>query len=264
MRGINGHRRKQQVELAFAIFLHEGASVFIELMQTEHADSLPRQLGAQALVPATVLFGNKPVHFLRDQIAFFRQGEAVGAGFGIAIFNLLHQAGDADFKEFVEVAGADRKKLEPLEQRVVRILRLFEHTAVELEPGKFTVDVIRRIVQGRTIHDGIEWRKQKGRPPSADTGRYYPPQYKPDPSPRISQESRWKLLKEYEKCRSFGPEVVFSNSTDSAHPRESEIRRISRLWESWRRRKARGNRSQNSAFRIQLRDLLRKQGIGRE
>ena len=50
------------------------------------------------------------------------------------------QPGDADRVELVEVGGADRDEAQPLQQRMARVLRLLQHTRVEVEPGQFAVD----------------------------------------------------------------------------------------------------------------------------
>ena len=55
--------------------------------------------------------------------------------------------GHADFEEFVEIAGADGKKFQPLEKWVAFILGFLEHTTIEREPGRIAVEKILRIVQ---------------------------------------------------------------------------------------------------------------------
>ena len=50
------------------------------------------------------------------------------------------QAGDADHEEFVEVVGRDREEPHPLEQRMGGVFGLFEHPAIEMQPGQLAVD----------------------------------------------------------------------------------------------------------------------------
>ena len=68
-------------------------------------------------------------------------------------------AADADHEELVEVRAEDGEELEPLQQRHGRVLGLFEHAAVELEPAQFAVDVQRRVVEvgrvGRQLHGAL-------------------------------------------------------------------------------------------------------------
>src|SRR5437879_3775251 len=54
---------------------------------------------AQLLIPAAILIIDKIVGFARDQVALFNQSQAIGTGFGIAIFNLLDKAGDSNLKK---------------------------------------------------------------------------------------------------------------------------------------------------------------------
>jgi hypothetical protein len=81
-------------------------------------------------------------------VSFFDEGEAIGSG----VVNLLDHGGNADFEELVEVAGRDGEKLEALEKRVAAVLGLFEHAAVELQPGRVAVEVILRIIERRACH----------------------------------------------------------------------------------------------------------------
>ncbi len=55
------------------------------------------------------------------------------------------EAGDADLEELVEVRRADRQEPKPLEQRIRRVTRLFEHPLVEIQPAQLAVDEPARI-----------------------------------------------------------------------------------------------------------------------
>src|SRR2546425_1912828 len=120
---------------------------------------------AQLLIPAAILIIDKIVGFARDQVALFNQSQAIGTGFGIAIFNLLDKAGDSNLKKFVEIAGSYGKKLQALEQRVVFILGLLQHTTIEGQPRCFAIKVVSRIVERGASHKprtelsdaGAEW-----------------------------------------------------------------------------------------------------------
>ena len=63
--------------------------------------------------------------------------------------DLLLERRDPDHEELVEVGPVDRDELEPLEQRVALVERLFEDAVVELQPRELAVDVQRRIVERR-------------------------------------------------------------------------------------------------------------------
>ena len=51
----------------------------------------------------------------------------------------LADARDPDLEELVEVAGGDRQELDALEERIRGVPGLFEHPAVEVEPGELAI-----------------------------------------------------------------------------------------------------------------------------
>jgi hypothetical protein len=55
--------------------------------------------------------------------------------------DLLLDAADADHEELVEVRVEDRQEPQPLEQRVLRVLGLFEHAGVEREPRQLAIEI---------------------------------------------------------------------------------------------------------------------------
>ena len=128
-------------------------------MQAQNADAMLGKRRPQLVVPAAILVVHKLVGLAGDHIALLHQRQTIGSRFGVAIFNLLHQAGHAHFEELIQVAGRDGKKFQPLEQRVASILRFFEDAAVERQPGGFPVDVVGRIVQCKASHGSAGTRR---------------------------------------------------------------------------------------------------------
>jgi hypothetical protein len=152
VRGIDRDRGQQWVEFPLAISVHKAQRLIIQLVQAEHADSLIRERGTQACVPAVVLVLDKLVGQLGKNVSFGGERESVRSRFVVAVFDLLHHRGDADFEEFVEVAGADGKKFQPFEKRVALIFGFLEHTAIEREPGRVAVEKILRVVERDASH----------------------------------------------------------------------------------------------------------------
>ena len=66
--------------------------------------------------------------------------QAIGTGVTRARFHLAHQPGHPHHEELVQVRTQNRKKLHPLEQRVGRILRLFQYSALESKQAQFSID----------------------------------------------------------------------------------------------------------------------------
>ena len=153
MRRIHRDRRKQKIEFPLAVFLDESPGAGIQFMQAQNANSLVGQRRPQLIVPAAILVIHKLMSFAGNDVPLFDQGQAVWSGFGVSVFNLLHQSGHAHFEKFVQIAGRDGKKFQTLQQRIFLILRLFEDTAVEGQPGGFPVDVVGRVVEREASHD---------------------------------------------------------------------------------------------------------------
>jgi hypothetical protein len=82
-----------------------------------------------------VLPVDEEVHVLGDGGKGLLEGDAVGAKVGVAVFDALQDAGDADLDELVEIAGGDGEELDPLEEGIGFVLGLFEDAAVKAEPG---------------------------------------------------------------------------------------------------------------------------------
>ncbi len=153
MRRVHRHRRQQQVEFLLAILFDESAGAGIQFVQTQNADAMRRRApGAASSFQQLILVVDELVSLAGNHIALLDQGEAVRPGFGVSVFDLLHQSGHAHFEEFIQVAGGDGKKFQALEQRVLLILRFFEDAAIEGQPGGFPVDVIGRIVEREACH----------------------------------------------------------------------------------------------------------------
>src|SRR2546426_1225378 len=100
MRRIDGDWREQQVELSFAVILDKCTCSLVQFMQTKNADTLLRKLWTQFFVPALVLLSHEVVQFLGNQVPLFQEGESVRPGFGVTIFDLLHQSRDPNLEKF--------------------------------------------------------------------------------------------------------------------------------------------------------------------
>src|SRR5438270_5171071 len=99
-------------------------------------------LGPQIFVPAAVLPFYKVVGLGGKQLAFLEQGHAVRSSLGVAVLDLLDQSGHSHFEKFVKVAGGNGEELQTFQQRVGGVIRLFENTLVEGEPGGLAIEVV--------------------------------------------------------------------------------------------------------------------------
>ena len=151
MAGIHRHRSEQRVQLLLAIFVDEAAGFGVQLVQGEHSNSVLGQRGAQR-IPALVLIINERVSKARQNLALLRQRQSIGAGFVVAVLDLLHHGGHANLEKLVQIVGGDGQELQPLQKRVAFILGFFEHTAVEREPGSISVEIVLWILQRNASH----------------------------------------------------------------------------------------------------------------
>jgi hypothetical protein len=68
------------------------------------------------------------------------------------MLNLLQQSGQPYLHEFVEIAGRDGKKLDPLENRIRLIEGLLQNSSVESQPGFMPIKVKARVSQNHSLH----------------------------------------------------------------------------------------------------------------
>ena len=118
MCGIDGDRRQQRIEFPFAVVVDERQCLVIQFVDAEDANSLLGQFrrASRSFQQEYCSSTNSWVGAI-DQFPLLDHGQAVGRGRVVAVFQLLQQAADPDFEEFVEIAGRDRQEFHALEQR---------------------------------------------------------------------------------------------------------------------------------------------------
>ena len=90
--------------------------------------------------PARLLVGREAADRLADAHELLGRRQPVRALLDDALAHLVLQAGDAHHEEFVEVVGRNGQEPQPLQHRMVLVLGLLQHPAVEVQPGEFPVD----------------------------------------------------------------------------------------------------------------------------
>jgi hypothetical protein len=124
-----------------------------------------REFGNELLAPGLVHLAREDVGVGAHAVEFFLWLESVGVLALQPCVDQLHDAGDADLEELVEVRARDRQELDAFEQRVRRVLRLLEHAPIEVEPRLLAVHV-----ENRSIERGQRPR-QRGRRRAAGGSR---------------------------------------------------------------------------------------------
>ncbi|CAI8777556.1 hypothetical protein EMIT0P176_10315 [Pseudomonas sp. IT-P176] len=98
------------------------------------------------------------VHQFADAGQRLMRLQAVGTGLFAGEGDLFLQPGDTNLEELVQVAGEDQQELQPLQQGIGLIQRLFQHADVELQLRQLAMDVQAAVIQARD-RDG---RRRRG------------------------------------------------------------------------------------------------------
>ena len=98
---------------------------------------------------ALVLLGDQLLRALVNGGELLAGRKAIWAQRARRAFLQLLDAGHSDFEKLIEITRGDTKKTQPFEQRHRRVLRLCQHTLVELEQRELAIDQSGR---GRGCH----------------------------------------------------------------------------------------------------------------
>jgi hypothetical protein len=114
----------------------------IEVRHVENSNGVFCERGLQELTPASVAVVDHAADTLRKRFEKLCGGKAIEAPLDDVAFNLLFDAGDADFEEFVEIGVYDAKEFEALEQGIGWIKRLIEHALIKFQPAQLTINEV--------------------------------------------------------------------------------------------------------------------------
>ena len=88
-----------------------------------------------------VLLVDQRVRGAMDILELLARRQAVQTQFAGRGLDLLHESGDADLEELVEVGADDGEELDSFQQRILGGLRLFQDPAIERQPALLAVGV---------------------------------------------------------------------------------------------------------------------------
>ncbi len=150
--GIHGHGREKRFDRLRVEIFDVLASFGAQIAASENANRFGVERGNEIVAPAFVLLVHEIVDFRGEVGKRLLRNAAVSTRLAISVLHLLHQAGEAHFDEFVQVARGDAQKLYALEQRIAGIARLFEDPLVELHPGQVTIEESLGVGNGGASH----------------------------------------------------------------------------------------------------------------
>ena len=160
MRGVKADGRENRRQFLIEIGAQPAFLAFVPFAALEEADALRLQEREQHVVQHPVLLVDDLVGEVGDALELLGRGEVVRAALGRSHRQHLLQARDTDFEELVEVGAGDAQEAQPLEQGHTLVLRLLEHTPVELEHGELAVDVEVGALQVQRVHEPLECASQ--------------------------------------------------------------------------------------------------------
>ena len=145
MAGINRQRREHWKNFFLEITLCPSRALSGQLRDIVQPNAVFHQRRHQFVVPKIVLGGDELMYQSLNGVERFRGRHAVRSDFARLTLNLLFDAGDANLEKFVEIVAEDGHELDPLHQRLRRVLRFFQNAAIKFQPTQFAINKIRRI-----------------------------------------------------------------------------------------------------------------------
>ncbi|MNH05080.1 hypothetical protein D3C79_643940 [compost metagenome] len=142
---------------------HPGLELGVPVPAADEADLVFFQLRQQHVVEDRVLAIDFAVHQLADPRQRLVRLQAVGAGLFTGEGDLLLQARHTNFEELIQVAGKDQQELQPLQQGIALIQRLFQHADIELQLGQLAVNVQAAVIQTGDRDGRGNWRRDRRR-----------------------------------------------------------------------------------------------------
>ena len=134
VRRIDGDGSQQRIDFAL-VEIRGMLELFPgHVLVIQHADARRVQSGSQRLVPAAILTLHKVAQLGRVAVEGLFRRQAVRSHLVVAIFNSLHDAGDANLDKFVEIGGGDGQEFHALQQRIREVLSFLQNAAVEAQP----------------------------------------------------------------------------------------------------------------------------------
>jgi len=137
--GVYGEWGKDGENIALELFASPGDLGFVQLLNRAEVNALLGKGGEECFVKELVLVGNHAEDSCANGGENFGGAETIWAMNIASIVDKLFESGDANFKELVKVRTDDGEEFQPFEQRLGRVLSLFENALIKLQPTKLTI-----------------------------------------------------------------------------------------------------------------------------
>ena len=153
MRRVHRHRRQQGFHRLDVIIFNVQPRRRTQLLPAHHANRFRRECRQQFLAPAIVLRLHEAVNSVRQLFQHFPWPEPIRPRLAIPMLHQLQHAGHAHLDELIQIARGDRQKFHPLQQRILLVTRLFQHSLVELHPRVVPVENVLWVRYIVVFHD---------------------------------------------------------------------------------------------------------------
>jgi len=130
--GIEGERGEDGENIALELFARPGDLGFVELLNGAEVNALLGKGGEEGFVEELVLVGNHAENSGANCGEDFGGAEAIGTVHIASVVYELLEGRDAYFEELVQVRTDDGEEFEPFEERLGRVLSLFENALIKL------------------------------------------------------------------------------------------------------------------------------------
>ena len=155
VRRIEGQRRQRRKNLAREVTAQPGFLVVTQLGPGQNRDTAAAKLGRQVAVPAVEGAFEVAEQRLADGGQLLQRGHAVRRRLQDPAGDLAAEPGHPNHEKFVEVGGENGEEFDPLKQGIASVQGLFKYPPVELQPGRFPIDVETRVLEIDGLAGGL-------------------------------------------------------------------------------------------------------------
>ena len=150
MTRVDRERREHRENFLLEKTSRPGRALRVQLRDFVDADAVLREQRHQFVTPERVLSRDHLVRGSLDRVEGVGRRQSIRSDVTRFALDLLLDAGDADLEKLIEIRADDGEELDPLDQRLRRVLRFLEDAAVELEPAQLAIDEILRAPRSGT------------------------------------------------------------------------------------------------------------------
>ena len=141
--GIDAEWGEDWADIGAVIGFEPGAIVGVKVGIVEDVNVIFGESGEEIIAPAAVSVFDHGADSAVDGAVDFAGGFAIDAPFDDLAFDLLFEAGDADFEKLIEIGVGNREEFDAFEEGVGGVEGFVENALIEFEPTEFATEKVR-------------------------------------------------------------------------------------------------------------------------